>query len=150
MTHSFKVHYFHLIWSTKNRDPMIQPELQHRLYEYMGGIIRQFGGKLIEIGGIEDHVHLLIELKQVDIFTDLMRTLKSNSSRWVHANFPHLSAFAWQEGYGSFSVSYSAINNVRKYIREQEVRHKTMSFDDEYVNILNKLRLKYDSRFVLG
>ena len=120
MTHSYRVHYFHIVWSTKNRVPWINPELQKRLYSYLIGIIRNHKGKLIEIGGMPDHVHMLIELSNLDKFSYFIRDLKSCSSLWIHQTFPQLKDFAWQEGYGSFSVSVSAISTVKKYILNQE------------------------------
>ena len=102
MTHSYRVHYFHLIWSTKNRTPWIEGEMQERLYPYLGGIIKNHKGKLIEIGGMPDHIHMLIELSLLDKFSHFIRDLKSCSSLWIHQTFPQKREFAWQEGYGFF------------------------------------------------
>lgn len=150
MTHSYRVHYFHIVWSTKNRVPWINPELQKRLYSYLIGIIRNHKGKLIEIGGMPDHVHMLIELSNLDKFSYFIRDLKSCSSLWIHQTFPQLKDFAWQEGYGSFSVSVSAISTVKKYILNQEKHHANQSFDQEYLKLLQLHNIQYDERFVLG
>ena len=120
MTHSYRLYYFHLIWSTKQRIPNISPEVQSRLYPYLGAITRNHSGKLLEIGGMSDHVHLLIELSLLDKFSHFIRDLKASSSQWIHKNFPNLHDFAWQEGFGSFSVSCSALQGVHKYIQNQE------------------------------
>ena len=150
MTHSYRLHYFHLIWSTKNRKPQIFPDIQSRLYSYLGAIVQNHSGKLLEIGGMSDHVHLLIELSLLDKFSHFMRDLKASSSLWIHKNFPDFYDFAWQEGYGSFSVSYSALEGVQKYIQNQQQHHATMSFEEEYLKFLKLHRVKYDERFVLG
>jgi putative transposase len=150
MTHSYRLHFFHLIWSTKNRVPQISADIQPRLYSYLGAIIRNHSGKLLEAGGMPDHVHLLIELSSLDKFSHFIKELKASSSLWIHKHFPALHDFAWQEGYGSFSVSYSALENVQNYIQNQEQHHATMSFEDEYVRFLNLHHVKYDQRFALG
>ena len=150
MTHSYRLHYFHLIWSTKQRLSSIAPDVQLRLYPYLGAITRNHSGKLLEIGGMSDHVHLLIELSLLDKFSHFIRDLKASSSQWIHKNFPNLRDFAWQEGYGSFSVSYSALQGVQKYIQNQEQPHINMSFEEEYLKFLKLHHVEYDERFVLG
>ena len=150
MTHSFRVHFFHLVWSTKQRQRWITEEVQLRLYAYLGGIVRNHGGQLLEIGGMPDHIHMLIQQSTLDKFSHQIRDLKANSSLWTHQTFSHLKDFAWQEGYGSFSVSYSAVEKVREYIQNQEEHHKTMTFEEEYLKLLKYFGVKYDERFVLG
>lgn len=150
MTHSYRVHYFHVIWSTKNRTPSIEREMQEGLYSYMCGIVKNHKGKPIQIGGMPDHVHLLIQLSTLKTYHDLIRALKSCSSLWVHQQYPNLKNFAWQEGFGSFSVSYSLVEKVREYIRNQEKHHANESFDDEYQKLLRLHEVNYDERFVLG
>ena|ERR1700761_513464 len=150
MTHSYRLHYFHLIWSTKQRLPHISSDVQERLYSYLGAIIKNHQGKPLEIGGMSDHVHLLVELSSLDQFSHFIRDLKSSSSAWIHKNFPQLLHFAWQEGYGSFSVSYSALKHVQSYIQKQEQHHAMMSFEEEYLKFLQHHHVNYDQRFVLG
>jgi len=150
MTHSFRVHFFHLIWSTKGRQRLITKEIQSRLYAYLGGIVRNHEGHLIEIGGMPDHVHILIQQGTLDKFSYQIRDLKCHSSLWVHQTFPHMKEFAWQEGYGSFAVSYSAVGHVREYIKNQERHHASMTFEEEYMKFLNSCEVKYDERFVFG
>jgi putative transposase len=150
MTHSYRLHYFHLIWSTKQRLSYIIPDVQSHLYPYLGAITRNHSGKLLEIGGMSDHVHLLIELSLLDKFSHFIRDLKASSSQMIHKKFPNLNDFAWQEGYGSFSVSYSALPSVQKYIQDQEQHHATMSFEEEYLKLLKLHGVKYDERFVFG
>ena len=117
MTHSYRIHFFHFIWSTKQRVPLISSDIQPRLYQYMGAIIRNHSGKLLEVGGMPDHVHLLVELSNLDKFSHFVRDLKASSSLWIHKNFADFTDFAWQEGYGSFSTSYSALEGVCKLKR---------------------------------
>lgn len=150
MAHSFKVHFFHLIWSTKDRQPFIHAKLQSRLYPYMGGIIRSLDGSLLEIGGMSDHVHLLVYLTNLDQYSHFIRDVKAHSSLWIHKNFPKLEKFAWQEGFASLTVSYSSLEKVKHYIRNQEEHHKTMTFEEEYRKFLDGQKVKYDERFVLG
>ena len=148
MASSNRVHFFHLIWSTKERKNLILPKIQNRLYSYMGGVIRKSGGTLLEIGGIANHVHLLIELSNLESFTSLIRNTKASSSNWVKQEFPDCSYFAWQSGYGSYSVSYSQIEKVRAYIQNQEHHHKTLSFEEEYLNFLKTCNVQYDERYI--
>ena len=150
MTHSYRIHFFHLIWSTKNRQPWILPDIQTRLYSYMGGIITGYDAVPLAIGGMPDHVHVLIKFNSLDKFSSMIRDIKAGSSLWIHKNFLNLGQFEWQEGYGSFSVSYSVLESVQHYIQNQEQHHATMSFDEEYLKFLNLHKVKYDQRFVLG
>lgn len=150
MTHSYRLHFFHLIWSTKQRRPLITSDVALRLHPYMGAITRNHSGKLLEIGGMPDHIHLLVELSNLDEFSPFIRDIKASSSLWIHKNFANLADFAWQEGYGSFSVSYSSLEQVHRYIQNQAQHHETMSFEDEYLKLLRLHNVKYDERFVLG
>ncbi len=149
MTHSFRAHYFHIIWSTKNREPLISSEIQFLLYNYIGGIVRNYNGSLLAAGGTFDHLHLLIGLSLPDKFSEFIRDIKASSSAWMKQNTSQ-KYFAWQEGYGSFSVSYSSIEKVYHYIKNQEKHHKTKSFDQEYLELLEKHNLSFDKRFVVG
>lgn len=124
--------------------------MQSRLYPYLGAIIKNHSGKLLEIGGMPDHVLLLVELSNLDKFSHFVKDVKASSSLWMHKNFPKINEFAWQEGFGSFSVSYSALEQVRKYIQNQKSHHATMSFEEEYLKFLKLHNVKYDEKFVLG
>ena len=148
MTHAFKCHYFHLIWSTKKREKMILPIFRDKLYAYMGGIIRKKGAHLLQIGGIEDHVHLLVSIGNLDNFSDIIRDVKTGASRWIHQEFPEYKSFGWQEGCGSYTVSYSNVQGVKKYIMNQEKHHKTQTFEEEYISFLKMQGIPFDPRFV--
>ena len=114
---------YHLVFSTKERIPLITKELQPDLYAYIGGIVRGEGGVLLEVGGISDHVHLLAKFKPTVAISDLLKKIKGGSSKWVNEEKFKLRKFGWQDGYAAFSVSESQVDAVRRYIREQEQHH---------------------------
>lgn len=138
----------HIVFSTKHRKPWIGPEVSGRLYPYMGGIIRTENGVLLEIGGVEDHVHLFVSWRPDATVSDLMRKVKSGSSRWVHQSFPVLHEFAWQEGYGVFSVSKSREEAVRKYIAGQAEHHAKEDFRSELLRLLRAHGIEFDERYL--
>ncbi len=150
MTHTFRVHHFHLVWSTKHRQNLIEKSFQKRLYDYMGGIIKENKGNLLEAGGIENHIHLLISLSNLDNYSGLVRDIKAGSSLWVNKTIHTPHKFEWQEGYGSFCVNYANIDSVKKYIQNQEEHHRHRTFEDEFKDFLNIHNILYDPRFVLG
>lgn len=113
---------------------MISTEMRPRFHQYLGGIVRGLGGIALEIGGIADHVHSLIKLKPTIMFSDFVRDLKSNSSKWAKQN--GMPKFSWQRRYGSFTVSESQAAKVRTYIRKQEQHHKKFDFKTEYESLL--------------
>lgn len=139
--------YCHIIFSTKDRYPCISESWEKRLYEYLGGIIRQLGGVAETIGGTSDHVHILISLKATHNVAEIMRKLKSNSSKWIHDSID-LSFWGWQEGYGAFTVSRSDIENVKMYIRNQKAHHCRTSFKEEYMNLLREWGIDFDERYL--
>lgn len=140
---------YHVVFSTKDRMPLIRDEIRESLYEYMGGIIRGEGGVLLEIGGMPDHVHLLVKLK-TDVTVALMvQKIKGKSSKWHNERLVR-ERFAWQSGYGIFSVSASLMERVRRYIRSQEEHHRRVSFKDELITLLKRNGIPYDERYLLG
>jgi len=139
----------HIVFSTKGRTPLITTEVAERLYPYMGGIVRAEKGVLYDIGGVADHVHLYLRWRPDGAVSDLMRTVKARSSKWVHDTFPSEQDFAWQEGYAAFSVSQSNVPEVVAYIRNQAEHHKKMSFEEEFVALLKRHGIQYDQRYVL-
>jgi len=138
----------HIVFSTKRRDSWITPEIAKRLYPYMGGIIRAEKGVLYDIGGIEDHVHLYLRWRPDGSVSDLMRTVKARSSKWVHDTFPKLGEFAWQEGYSVFSVSKSQEDAVKKYIAGQAEHHQKEDFKSELLRLLRAHGIKFDERYM--
>ncbi len=137
-----------MIFSTKGRAPLITAAVQPRLFEYIGGIFRSEGCALISAGGMPDHVHLLVSLNRQISVSKAMRLVKANSSRWVHVAFPFLSGFAWQVGYGAFSVSASHLERVEAYLSRQAEHHRTMTFQEEFVAFLQRHGVAYDERFL--
>jgi len=148
MPQSFSAVHLHLIFSTKNRSPFLHAALAPQVHDYLGGILRHHGCPSILIGGIEDHVHALFSFNRTMPIADLVRTLKAGSSRWIHETFPQERAFAWQSGYAVFSVSASGLERVRTYIANQAKHHKTVTFQDEYREFLQKHGIEWDERYV--
>jgi putative transposase len=141
---------YHLVFSTKNRLPTIGPEIREPLYAYMGGILRGEGGILLEIGGMPDHVHLLVKLKTDAAVALIVQKVKGKSSKWLNEKPDHAGRFEWQSGYGIFTVSASLAEKVRRYIRGQEEHHRRVSFRDELVSLLERNGIPYDERYLLG
>jgi putative transposase len=139
---------YHLVFSTKNRIPLISENLQQDLYSYIGGIVRGEGGTLVEIGGISDHVHLLAKLKPTKSVFEMLNRIKSKSSKWINEDKMKVRKFGWQDGYGAFSVSESQTASMRRYIRSQEEHHRRQSFQDELRALLEKQRIEYDDRYL--
>ena len=127
---------------------MITDELQPRLYEYIGGILKGRDSKLLAAGGISDHIHLLISLTKHISMSDALRDIKSISSGWVHKTFPELKQFNWQAGYAAFSVSYSNLDDVKKYIRNQVEHHRVKSFKEEVIELLEKHEIPFDETYL--
>jgi REP element-mobilizing transposase RayT len=140
--------HYHLVFSTKNREAMIRPEIQPRLWEYLGGIVRTEGGFPRAIGGTDDHVHLLVTHHQRTALADFMRVLKTNSSKWVHESFSASAPFWWQNGYGAFTVSYPGLKSVEAYIANQEAHHRQAAFQDEYRALLTDHGVEFDERYL--
>jgi putative transposase len=139
---------YHIVFSTKNRVPLITGEYETRLHEYIGGIVRSQGGVAIAIGGIADHVHLLARMRQVEALADMIRECKAGASGWMHDVLPELRDFAWQNGYGAFSVSQSLVPNVREYINHQYEHHSKRSFTQEFIALLKAHEIEFDERYL--
>ena len=142
--HSFTSCLVHCVWSTKNREPCLTPDLRERLWPYLGGIARQNQMKALVIGGASDHVHMLLSLPATLSVAKAMQLLKGNSSKWIRETFPKMHLFAWQEGYGAFSVGVSGVDRTVSYIRNQVEHHRTRTFRDEIVVILQKHGFAYN------
>lgn len=139
--------HYHLIFSTKDRVAIIQKEWRGRLHSYLGGIVNDLGGVPESIGGVEDHVHMLIGLRATHCLADVLREIKSSSSKWVHNDIGK-ARFSWQEGYGAFTVSASQIPVVKRYIELQESHHQKRTFQDEYREFLDQSGVEYDDRYL--
>lgn len=139
--------HYHIVFGTKNHEPLITLAWRDRLHAYLGGVIRTLNGVPEAIGGAADHVHLLIGLRATHTLADVLREIKSVSSGWVHQEVG-VSSFAWQEGYGVFTVSASQLENVRGYIQQQEEHHRTRTFQEEYLALLQRSGIEFDKRYV--
>lgn len=127
---------------------MIAPDLKLELHAYLGGLTRELKGKALAINGMEEHVHLLVSLPPSISLSDALRFLKSNSCKWAHEKWRERSIFAWQLGYGAFSVSKSNVSEVTNYIRNQEEHHRKISYEEEFLVLLRKHGIEYDERYV--
>jgi putative transposase len=148
MPQSFGSLHFHFVFSTKDRQPLIDAELQPRLYEYIGGILRAEKSVLLAAGGMPDHIHLLVSLSRELSIAETLRLVKANSSRWIHATFPRRQKFAWQAGYGAFSLSFSNLPEVKNYLSRQAEHHRVRTFQDEFREFLEKHELAWDERYL--
>ena len=145
---------YHIVFGTKFRRKSIRDEIVEPFCEYIGGTIRNRTGKLIQIGGIEDHLHLLVSLPPTITVSDAVRDIKANASKWINEN-QNVSRnardkFEWQIGYGAFTVSYSHIEIVRNYIRSQREHHRTKTFEEEYIELLEKHNIKFERKYLFA
>jgi REP element-mobilizing transposase RayT len=145
---SYVSSYHHCIFSTKERRPLITSGLQERLWPYLGGTAREHKMTAVEIGGVADHVHMLLSLPSSMAIAKGLQLIKGGSSKWVHDTFPEHRLFGWQVKYGSFSVSFSQLDNVVEYIRNQAAHHKKMGFKEEFISLLRKHHIQYDERYL--
>jgi REP element-mobilizing transposase RayT len=148
MPQSFTSLHYHLIFSTKAREPFIDAALRPRLYEYIGGILRAHDSVLLAAGGMPDHVHLLVSLGKERAIAEILRIIKANSSRWVHETFLDRQAFAWQTGYAAFTVSLANLDSVKAYLAGQEEHHRKRTFKEELIAFLRRHRIEYDERYL--
>ncbi|MFH1320490.1 MAG: IS200/IS605 family transposase [Bacteroidota bacterium] len=139
---------YHLVFSTKYRKDLITPQLEPELYKYIGGIIKNKGGVQLEIGGISNHVHILAVIPPVIAVADMLRFIKSNSSKWVNQQPWYKKKFRWQIKYGAFTVSESQIPSVRRYIQDQKEHHRKLIYTDEYIQLLEKHSIIYDVKYL--
>jgi putative transposase len=139
---------YHIIFSTKERIPFIKPSLRDDLHGYLGGIVRELGGTALEVGGVADHVHLLVKLTPKIALSDFMRSLKAGSSKWMNEEKMKLRKFGWQDGYAAFTVSKSQAPSVRKYIKSQERHHQRIGYQEEFLELLRRHDIEYDERYL--
>ncbi len=148
MAHTYARLLTHVVFSTKNRVACLDAELKPTLFSYMGGIIRELRGNAIDVNGTADHVHLLVVLPPTVAISDALRVLKTDSSRWIHETWRDRARFAWQTGYGAFSVSQLKVDAVRRYIDGQEDHHRRVTFQEEFLTLLKRHEIPYDERYI--
>lgn len=149
MPSSWTQNYYHMVFGTHERRPWIGPQVHGRLYDFIGGICRDLGSQLLIGNGMPDHAHLLIRFAPDIAPAVLAREVKARSSRWIHETFAELNEVSWQRGYGGFTVSRSAVEDVEQYIKNQQNHHEGMSFRDEFVTMLKRHGIEFDERYVL-
>jgi putative transposase len=148
MSQSFACLNYHLIFSTKRREPILSDAIRPRLFEYVGGILRSGRSVLRTAGGTPDHAHWLVSLHQQMSVADALREIKASSSRWIHDQYPAMRQFAWQAGYGAFAVSYSNLGAVEAYIKGQAEHHRATSFQEEFLAFLKRHEITFDERYL--
>lgn len=139
---------YHIVFSTKEREPWLTAAIRPRVHQYLGGAIRIENGIALIINGTADHVHILAKLRQDKAISKLVGEVKANSSGWIARTFRHAAGFAWQEGYGAFTVSESQAPKVRHYIERQEEHHRSVSFLEELKVLLKAHGLPFDERYL--
>jgi len=148
MADTYSSLFYHFVFSTKHRQNFIRQEIENRVWSYLGGISRKHRMTALQIGGIENHIHALIMSPPTLAPSKIAQFLKGESSKWIHEEFPDLQSFAWQDGYGAFSVSKSRVPKVIDYIKNQRQHHLKQSFEDEYIELLELHETDYDKKYL--
>jgi REP element-mobilizing transposase RayT len=148
MPQSYVNFIYHIVFSTKDRQPLITDAYRDRLHEYIGGIVRGQGGIALAINGMADHVPVLAKLRQDKVLSDVIRDCKAGASGWMHDVFPEAHKFSWQNGYGAFTVSASQVAGVRAYIANQTYHHQHRTFQREFVALLRVNEIEFDERYL--
>ncbi len=150
MANTYSSLHYHIIFSTKNREPWIIADIEERIWKFMGGIARKHGLIALQIGGIEDHIHALTTSPPTLAPAQIAQILKGESSKWIHQEFQRLKQFSWQDGYAAFTVSTSNLPQVVAYIQNQREHHRRKTFQEEYVEFLRASGVDYDERYLWG
>ena len=148
MANTYSCLHYHIIFSTKDREPRITDDLRQRLYDYIGGTLRAAKAKLVAIGGTCDHLHLLIGMGTEPSLAAMVNKVKANSSRWLNETFANNPRFEWQRGYAAFAVSKSNIPEAKDYIENQTEHHRHRTFREEFITFLKRHGIQYDERYV--
>ena len=150
MASTYTALLIHVVFSTRDRRPLLDPAWVDALYAYIGGILREDGGRLVAAGGVEDHVHLVLQFKPDRSVSQTLARLKAVSSKWLNQSGRLAERFEWQRGYGAFSVSRSDLDSLRRYVAGQREHHRRESYRDELVRFLDEHCVEYEQRFLLG
>ena len=148
MAQSLSQIIIHVIFSTKNRTPFLDQSIRSEMHAYLANTSRGLGSVCYRVGGVEDHVHLAIDLPRTLSLSKFTEQLKSSSSKWIKSKSADYENFAWQGGYGAFSLSFSHLQPLCDYIDNQDEHHQKVSFQDEYLNLLNKLHVEFDPEYI--
>lgn len=147
MSHTYAQNVIHVVFSTKDRRKLLAGEIRSQMWAYTTGICKKLDILVLAVGGMEDHIHFLMQIPPTLAVAKAVLTIKANSSRWAGEEGHK---FAWQQGYGAFSVSRSVVPTVIRYIQNQEAHHRRMSFDAEFVALLKRHGMEFDPKFVFG
>ena len=150
MANTYTSLHYHFIFSTKNREPWIVPDIEQRVWPFIGGIARKHKMTALQVGGVDDHIHALVTAPPTIAPFQIAQYLKGESSKWIHEEFSELYKFGWQDGYGAFTVSKSNIPEVIRYIQNQREHHRRKTFQEEYLDFLRKSGIEYDERYLWG
>ncbi len=151
MANTYSSLYVHYVFSTKHRRKFIYPEIESRIWSYIGGIARKHDSSAIQVGGLEDHIHALVRSPPKYSPSEVAQFLKGDSSKWIHDEFPKMNNFSWQDGYSAFSVSKSIAPRVISYIQNQRIKHEGLSFEEEYLELLELHEIDViDDRYIFG
>lgn len=150
MANTYSQCYNHVVFSTKNRIDLIDPQIEQRVWAYIGGIARKHGMTALQVGGIDNHIHALTSSPASKSPSNIAQYLKGDSSYWIKREFQMLNNFAWQDGFGVFSVSRSHVQRVTEYIKNQRKHHEKQTFEEEYVDLLKLHEIEYDERYLFG
>lgn len=150
MANTFSHCYNHIVFSTKNRVDLIHPDIEGRVWAYIGGIAREHGLTALQVGGIDNHIHLLVSSPPAVAPSQIAQWLKGGSSYWINREFQNPRKFAWQDGYGVFAVCKSHADRVADYIANQREHHKKQTFEEEFVSLLRLHEIEYDERYLFG
>ena len=148
MANTYSQIYIQTVFIVQDRDCLLHEEWRTDFYKYITGIVQKRGNKLIQIGGVEDHVHLFFGMKPAESVAELMKWVKGSSSEWINDNRLLKSTFAWQKGYGAFSYGHSQINDVCQYIINQKEHHRKHTFMEEYTKLLDIFEIPYEERYI--
>ncbi len=148
MANTFTQIYIHIVFSVKGRQNLIEKKWKDELHKYICGIINGKDQKAYAIGGMADHIHILVSIKPDIAISDLVRDIKANSSKWMNKKLFGVGKFQWQEGFGAFSYAQSQLDTVINYINNQEQHHQKKSFREEYLDMLQKYNIEYDEKYL--
>jgi REP element-mobilizing transposase RayT len=148
MANTYVALHYHIVFSTKNRERWITADIEERVWSYLAGIATQHGMLVLKIGGLEDHLHLVVGVPPALPVSKAVQLVKGGSSRWIRVTFPDLEAFGWQEGYGAFTVSKSELPKTNSYVARQRERHLRQTFQDEFRGLLDRHDVEYDERYL--
>jgi len=148
MANTYTQIHIQAIWAVQNRDCLIGKEWKEELYKYITGIIQNKGHKMLQINGVEDHLHMFFGMRPKEALSDLMKIVKQESTKWINEKGVLRAKFSWQEGFGGFSYAKSQVPQVIRYVQNQEEHHKKTTFIEEYIEFLDAFEVEYDERYI--